>query len=77
VRLAIERATPDELQEYLKQALHKAGAVKLMTPELIATLCDHALCRARHRACYAARRTMPNGLVFPRIRGDRHVIGSA
>ena len=42
VRLAIERATPDELQEYLKQALHKAGAAKLMTPELIATLCDHA-----------------------------------
>ena len=58
VRLAIERATPDELQEYLsdflglthvwgrsrngKKALHKAGAVKLMTPELIATLCDHA-----------------------------------
>ena len=42
VRLVIERATPDELQEYLKQALHKAGAVKLMTPELIATLCDHA-----------------------------------
>ena len=23
-------------------ALQKAGAVKLMTPELIATLCDHA-----------------------------------
>jgi CheY-like chemotaxis protein len=42
VRLAIERATPDELQEYLKQALHKAGAAKLMTAELIATLCDHA-----------------------------------
>ena len=38
VRLAIERATPDELQECLRQALHKAGAVKLMTPELIATL---------------------------------------
>jgi len=29
VRLAIERATPDELQEYLRQALHKAGAVKM------------------------------------------------
>jgi hypothetical protein len=42
VRLAIERATSDELQEYLRQALHKADAVKLMTPELIATLCDHA-----------------------------------
>jgi general secretion pathway protein A len=42
VRLAIERTTPDELQEHLRQALHKAGAVKLMTPELIATLADHA-----------------------------------
>ena len=28
-------------------------------------------------AVYAARRTMPNGLVFPRIYCDRHVIGSA
>jgi hypothetical protein len=28
-------------------------------------------------AVYAARRTMPNGLVFPRIHRDRHVIGSA
>jgi hypothetical protein len=28
-------------------------------------------------AVYAARRTMPNGLVFPSIRGDGHVIGSA
>jgi hypothetical protein len=26
---------------------------------------------------YAARRTMPNGRVFPRFRGDRYVIGSA
>jgi general secretion pathway protein A len=42
VRLAIERTTAEELQEHLRQALHKAGAVKLMTPELITTLCDHA-----------------------------------
>ena len=42
VRLAIERATPDELQEYLRQALHKAGAAKLMTEDVIATLSDHA-----------------------------------
>src|SRR5580692_8402876 len=42
VRLALERATPDELQELLLQGLQKAGAVKLMTPELIATLADHA-----------------------------------
>jgi type II secretory pathway predicted ATPase ExeA len=42
VRLALERATPQELQECLQHALHAAGAVKLMTGELIATLADHA-----------------------------------
>ena len=42
VRLALERATPQELQECLEHALRSAGAVKLMTPELIATLADHA-----------------------------------
>ena len=42
VRLALERATPDELVELLQHGLQKAGAVKLMTPELIATLADHA-----------------------------------
>ncbi len=42
VRLALERATPDELGELLSHALQKAGAVKLMTPELIGTLVDHA-----------------------------------
>jgi general secretion pathway protein A len=42
VRLALEPASPEELQEYMQHALAKAGAVKLMTPELIATVCDHA-----------------------------------
>ncbi len=42
VRMALERATPDELQECLKYAITKAGAAKLMTAELIATLSDHA-----------------------------------
>lgn len=42
VRLGLERATPDELAELVLHALQKAGAVKLMTPELIATLADHA-----------------------------------
>jgi len=36
-----------------------------------------ALCRARHNAIYAARRTMPNGLVFARSGRDPGVIGSA
>ena len=42
VRLAIERSTPAELEQHLTHALQKAGAAKLMTPELIATVCDHA-----------------------------------
>jgi general secretion pathway protein A len=47
VRLPLERASPDELQECLKHALTKAGAPKLMTGELIAALCDHAQGNAR------------------------------
>ena len=42
VRLAIERATPQELQDCLRHNLQQAGAPALMTPEVIATLCDHA-----------------------------------
>src|SRR5271156_2995642 len=42
VRLALERTGPEELQEYVVHALQKAGAVKVMTSYMIATLCDHA-----------------------------------
>jgi len=42
VRLALERAAPDALQACLRHALDQAGAPGLMTPELIATLADHA-----------------------------------
>jgi type II secretory pathway predicted ATPase ExeA len=42
VRLVLERASPEELRELLAHALAKTGAPKLMTTELIATLCDHA-----------------------------------
>src|SRR5215467_1885977 len=42
VRMALERAAPEELQDCLKNALTKAGAPKLMTGELISALCDHA-----------------------------------
>ncbi len=38
VRLALDRSTPEELQDCLRHTLQKAGAAKLMTPELIATL---------------------------------------
>jgi type II secretory pathway predicted ATPase ExeA len=42
VRLAIERASPDDLQDCLRHALQQAGAPTLMTQEVIATICDHA-----------------------------------
>ena len=42
VRMALERASPEELQECLKFALAKAGAPKLMTTELIQAIADHS-----------------------------------
>ena len=42
VRLALDRASPEELRELLVHGLAKAGSPKLMSPELIATLSDHA-----------------------------------
>ena len=42
VRLVIERATPQDLQDCLRHTLQQAGAPTLMTPEVIATICDHA-----------------------------------
>lgn len=42
VRLNLDRATPDELEQCLRHGMAKAGAAKLMTGELVATLCEHA-----------------------------------
>jgi type II secretory pathway predicted ATPase ExeA len=42
VKLNLDRATPDELAQCLHHCMAKAGAAKLMTPELVATLCEHA-----------------------------------
>lgn len=42
VRLTLERASVAELEECLHHALTKAGAPRLMTPELATTLCEHA-----------------------------------
>ena len=47
VKLLLERAAPAELEELLRHALAKAGAPKLMTSELITTLCEHAAGNAR------------------------------
>jgi type II secretory pathway predicted ATPase ExeA len=42
VRLNLDRATPDELELCLRHSMTKAGANKLMTSELVTTLCEHA-----------------------------------
>lgn len=42
VKLNLDRATPDELEQCLRHCMAKAGATKLMTAELITTLCEHA-----------------------------------
>lgn len=42
VRLNLDRATPDELEQCLRHSMTKAGAGKLMSSELVATLCEHA-----------------------------------
>jgi len=41
------------------------------------TLIQTCLCRTRHRQVYAARRTMPSPVVFPRFFADRRLVGSA
>ncbi len=42
VKLNLDRATPDELAQCLHHCMAKAGAAKLMTSELVTTLCEHA-----------------------------------
>lgn len=42
VRLTLERATPAELEQCLRHGMTQAGTPKLMTAELVATLCEHA-----------------------------------
>jgi type II secretory pathway predicted ATPase ExeA len=43
VRLALQAATQQELLECLRHALAQAGNPRLMTPELMTALCEHAL----------------------------------
>jgi type II secretory pathway predicted ATPase ExeA len=43
IRLAMEPASQEELLTCLKHLLQKAGNPRLMTAELMRTLCDHAL----------------------------------
>ena len=41
-RLALEPASPEDLQACLRHAIAKAGAPQLMTPDVIVTLSEHA-----------------------------------
>jgi general secretion pathway protein A len=43
VRLLLERASTDQLQQVLVHLLEQAGAPSLMTDELIIALCEHAV----------------------------------
>jgi len=42
MRLPLEQMTSDDLMSYLKHLLTTAGNAKLMTPELMKTVCDHS-----------------------------------
>lgn len=42
VKLTLDSASPEELRECLCHAIRSAGAPRLMTDDLIATLCGHA-----------------------------------
>jgi type II secretory pathway predicted ATPase ExeA len=42
VRLALESASREELEQVLLHLMGSAGNPKLLTPELVQTLCDHA-----------------------------------
>ncbi|MEK7863598.1 MAG: hypothetical protein AAB295_10095, partial [Chloroflexota bacterium] len=41
-RLILDRASPGELADFLRHVLAQAGAPRLMTPELINVLAEHA-----------------------------------
>jgi general secretion pathway protein A len=42
-RLVLDALTPKELMDYVQHSLAQAGNPKLMTPELMTTLCEHSL----------------------------------
>jgi type II secretory pathway predicted ATPase ExeA len=42
VRLNLEPQTPQQLAEYLDHVLTEAGNSRLMTPQVVSTLCEHA-----------------------------------
>lgn len=61
-RLNMEYATPAELAEWLHHTLNEAGNAKLMTDELIVTLCEHA-CGNYRALCTMAGDLLAAGMV--------------
>jgi type II secretory pathway predicted ATPase ExeA len=64
VRLALQAATPKELADCLRHILDIAGNPRLMTPELVTTLCEHAA------GNYRILMTMANELLDAAVREE-------
>ena len=54
-----------------------AGAGCGQRAAIMYSIIVRALCRARHKAVYAARRTMPSGAVIHNVINDLRALGSA
>jgi type II secretory pathway predicted ATPase ExeA len=65
-RLSMEYASADELHACLKHLLQAAGNAKLMTPELMATICDHSA------GNYRVMTTMAGELLAAAAQRERH-----
>lgn len=64
-RLVLEPASRDELLAYLKHVMGAAGNARLMTTELMGTLCDHAL------GNYRALMTMAGDLLAAAVQREQ------
>lgn len=60
-RLALDYAAPKQLSELLMHLLAQAGNPRLMTPQLVATLCEHAAGNYRI-LCHMAAELLAEGL---------------
>ncbi len=65
IRLVLDHASPEELMAYLKHVTSAAGNAKLMTAELMGTLCDHAL------GNYRALMTMAGDLLAAAVQREQ------
>jgi len=64
VRLTLQPASPKDLADCLRHVLAQAGNARLMTPELVTTLCEHAA------GNYRILMTMANELLDAAVREE-------